>query len=79
MERTRQALEASVVEIERSSRLLRKTEEIAIFFSKVAIVTFGGAYAVLAYGAQRASEARRSIQLKTASTRLKELFGRGWS
>ena len=28
--------------------------QIAVFFSKVAVVTFGGAYAVLAYAAQQA-------------------------
>lgn len=28
--------------------------EIAVFFSKMALVTFGGAYAVLAYVAQQA-------------------------
>ena len=30
--------------------------EIAVFFSKMAVVTFGGAYAVLAYVAQEAVE-----------------------
>jgi chromate transporter len=30
--------------------------QIAVFFSKTAVVTFGGAYAVLAYGAQQATE-----------------------
>ena len=30
--------------------------EIAVFFSKMAVVTFGGAYAVLAYVAQQAVE-----------------------
>ena len=33
--------------------------EIAIFFSQIAVVTFGGAYAVLAYVAQQAVEALR--------------------
>ena len=32
------------------------TTDIAIFFSKLAVVTFGGAYAVLAYMAQQALE-----------------------
>ena len=33
--------------------------QIAVFFSKMAVVTFGGAYAVLAYVAQQAVETLR--------------------
>ena len=36
--------------------------QIAVFFSKMAVVTFGGAYAVLAYVAQQAVEAYRWLQ-----------------
>jgi len=36
--------------------------EIAVFFSKMAVVTFGGAYAVLAYVAQEAVQAYRWLQ-----------------
>jgi chromate transport protein ChrA len=32
------------------------SSQIAVFFSKMAVVTFGGAYAVLAYVAQQAVE-----------------------
>ena len=40
----------------RSSGAHHVATEIAIFFSKLAVVTFGGAYAVLAYMAQQAVE-----------------------
>ena len=36
--------------------------EVALFFSKVAVVTFGGAYAVLAYVAQQAVEAHHWLR-----------------
>ena len=39
-----------------SSARATSSAEIAVFFSKMAVVTFGGAYAVLAYVAQQAVE-----------------------
>ena len=36
--------------------------KIAVFFSKLAVVTFGGAYAVLAYVAQQAADYYHLVQ-----------------
>ena len=43
--------------------------EIAVFFSKMAMVTFGGAYAVLAYVAQQAVETLRLAQARRDARR----------
>ena len=42
--------------------------QIALFFSKMAVVTFGGAYAVLAYVAQRAVETYHWLTPQRCST-----------
>ena len=43
--------------------------QIAVFFSKMAVVTFGGAYAVLAYVAQQAVETLRLAQARRDARR----------
>jgi chromate transporter len=43
--------------------------QIALFFSKMAVVTFGGAYAVLAYVAQQAVDSYRLAQARRDARR----------